>query len=70
MEIYLSTENIGGKGSLGRFRNVVKKLGIDLSSKTWQNLMNAEEVRNWLLQANGRISLLKDPKNIRYHHSI
>lgn len=61
---YLPNENLDGKGSLGRFKNVVKKLGIDLLSKTWQNLKNAEEVRNCLLHANGRISLLKDPQKI------
>lgn len=63
-KIYLPDENIDGKGSLGRFKNVVKKMGVDLSSKTWQNLKNAEEVRNCLLHANGRINLFKDPEKI------
>jgi len=50
------------EGSIGRFKKVVQSLGIDLGSKPWQELINAEELRNCLLHANGRISLLKDPK--------
>lgn len=53
------------KGSIGRFRNIVKQLGVDLSSSYWQVLMDAEEIRNCLLHANGRISLLKDSKKIK-----
>jgi hypothetical protein len=53
------------KGSVGRFKNVVKQLGVDLSSKQWQILMDAEEIRNCVLHANGRISLLKDPQKVR-----
>jgi len=53
------------KGSIGRFRNIVNQLGVDLSSNYWQVLMDAEEIRNCLLHANGRISLLKDPKKVR-----
>lgn len=44
------------EGSLGRFKNVAKELGVDLSSKLWQDLKNVEEIRNCLLHANGRIS--------------
>lgn len=55
---------VEGEGSLGRFKNVAKQLGIDLSSKLWQDLKDTEEVRNCLLHANGRISLLKDPRKI------
>lgn len=62
---YLPNENIDGNGSIGRFKNVVKTLGVDLSSKPWQNIKNAEEVRNCLLHANGRISLLKNPNKIK-----
>ena len=40
-------------------------MGVDLSSNYWQVLMDAEEVRNFLLHANGRISLLKDSNKIR-----
>ncbi len=53
------------KGSIGRFRNIVKQLGVDLSSSYWHALMDAEEIRNCLLHANGRISLLKDSKKIK-----
>ena len=56
---------VNKKGSIGRFRNIVHQLGVDLSSNYWQVIMDAEEVRNCLLHANGRISLLKDPKKIR-----
>ena len=52
-------------GSLGRFKNVAKQLGIDLSSTLWQDLKNAEEIRNCLLHANGRISLLRSPQKIK-----
>lgn len=50
---------VTGEGSIGRFKNVVKQLGVELSSKLWQDLKNDEEVRNCLLHANGRISLYK-----------
>ena len=50
---------------MGRFKNVARKLSVDLSSKLWQDLKSAEEVRNCLLHANGRVSLLKDPQKIR-----
>ncbi|MCX6238414.1 MAG: hypothetical protein NTY07_12800 [Bacteroidia bacterium] len=53
------------KGSIGRFKNIVKLLGVDLSSKYWQTLMEAEEIRNCFLHANGRISLLIDPQEVR-----
>jgi len=53
------------EGSLGRFKNVAQLLGIDLCSKLWQELRNAEELRNCLLHANGRISLLKNPNKIK-----
>lgn len=53
------------KGSIGRFKNIVKLLGVDLSSNNWQTLMEAEEIRNCLLHANGRISLLKDSQKVK-----
>ncbi len=60
-----NTDLADREGSLGRFKNVAKQLGVDLSSKLWQDLKNTEEVRNCLLHANGRISLLKDPQKIK-----
>ena len=53
------------KGSIGRFMDVVKQLGVDLSSKYWQVLKDAEEIRNCLLHANGRISLLTNPHKVK-----
>lgn len=53
------------KGSIGRFKNIVKQLGVDLSSNYWQVLMDAEKLRNCLLHANGRISLLKDSRKVK-----
>jgi hypothetical protein len=48
-------------GSIGRFKNVVNHLGVDLSSRLWQTLKNTEEIRNCILHANGRISLMRNP---------
>lgn len=59
-----NTDLVDREGSLGRFKNIARQLGVDLSSKLWQELKNTEEVRNCLLHANGRISLLKDPQKI------
>jgi hypothetical protein len=53
------------EGSLGRFKNVAAQLGVDLSSKVWQELRNTEDVRNCLLHANGRVSLFKDSQKIK-----
>lgn len=53
------------KGSIGRFKDIVRQLGVDLSLKYWQILIDAEEIRNCLLHANGRISLLNDPQKVR-----
>lgn len=62
---YASNTNlVDREGSLGRFKNVAGRLGVDLSSKLWQELKNTEEVRNCLLHANGRVSLLTDPRKI------
>lgn len=60
-----NTVLVDGEGSLGRFKNVVKQFGVDLSSKLWQELKNTEEVRNCLLHANGCVSLLKRPQKIK-----
>jgi hypothetical protein len=60
-----NAELVEREGSLGRFKNVVRQLGVNLSSKIWQELKSTEEVRNCLLHANGRVSLLKDPQKIK-----
>jgi len=59
-----NVEMKNNKGSISRFRYIVKQLGVDLSSSYWQVLMDAEKIRNCLLHANGRISLLKDSKKV------
>jgi hypothetical protein len=56
---------INGEGSISRFKNVLKQLGVDLSSKHWQTLMEVEEIRNCLLHANGRLRLLKDSQKVK-----
>jgi len=61
----LNIDLVHGEGSIGRFKNVVKQLGVDLSSRLWQEVKNVEEVRNCLLHANGRISLFKHPQKIK-----
>lgn len=58
------------KGSISRFKEILKQLGADLSSNYWQVLMDAEEIRNCLLHANGRISLLKDSKKTKVENII
>lgn len=54
-----------GEGSFGRYKDVVKGLGIDLESQQWNKLQNAEKIRNCLLHANGRVSLCKNPQEIK-----
>ena len=50
------------EGSIARFKPVLKTLGVDLSNDNWGLLRDAEKVRNCLLHANGRISLMKPEK--------
>jgi hypothetical protein len=64
-KIYIPDVEIGNSGSIGRFKTIVKRLGVDLTSKYWQNLTDTEEIRNCLLHANGRISLLRDPQKVK-----
>jgi len=58
---------LGSKdGSIQRFKPVLKKLGFDLSKdKNWQFLCDAEKIRNCLLHANGRPSLMRSPNEIK-----
>ena len=64
-KLYVPSVDLGNnRGSLGRFRYVVEKLGVDLGSRLWKDLKDTEEIRNCLLHANGRISLLKNPKKV------
>ena len=65
-KVYVPNEDlVNNRGSLDRFRYVVKKLGVDLGSKLWKDLKDTEEIRNCLLHANGRISLLKNPERVK-----
>jgi len=54
------------KGSIGRFKPVLKEIGVDLSrSGPWMFLKGCQDVRSCLLHANGRVSLNRDPERIR-----
>ena len=53
-------------GSIRRFRPVLKSLGIDvLNGSDWQLLCDAGKIRDCLLHANGRMSLLKKPEEVK-----
>jgi hypothetical protein len=53
-------------GSIRRFRPVLKSLAIDvLSGADWLLLCDAEKIRDCLLHANGRVSLLKKPEEVK-----
>jgi hypothetical protein len=56
-----------GEGSIQRFKPVLEiGLGIDLSKDSnWQFLCDAEKIRECLLHANGRVSLMKKPQDIK-----
>jgi len=56
-----------GEGSIQRFKPILKTgLGIDLSKDSnWQLLCDAEKIRECLLHANGRVSLMKKPQKIK-----
>jgi len=53
------------KRGIDRFKDVVKQLAGDVSLKPWQEIKDAEVIRNCLLHANGRISLFKKPEKVR-----
>ena len=46
--------------SLGRFKPPLKALGVDLSCKAWELMMDSEKLRNCILHANGRVDLSRD----------
>lgn len=53
------------KGSIKRFKPVLKVIGFDLGTdQRWSFLCDAAEVRDCLLHANGRISLMADSAGI------
>jgi len=61
-----ATRLFESKGSIGRFKPVLKAIGVDLSrSGPWMFLKGCQDVRSCLLHANGRISLNRNPEKIR-----
>jgi len=61
-----TTGLLEAKGSIGRFKPVLKAIGVDLSrSGPWMFLKGCQDVRSCLLHANGRVSLNRNPARIR-----
>jgi len=61
-----ATGLLEAKGSIGRFKPVLKEIGIDLSrSESWMFVKGCQDIRSCLLHANGRISLNRNPERIR-----
>jgi len=61
-----ATALLEAKGSIGRFKPVLKEIGVDLSrSGPWMFLKGCQDVRSCLLHANGRVSLNRNPEKIR-----
>lgn len=61
-----TTELLQAKGSIGRFKPVLKEVGFDLSSlKPWMFLKGCQDIRSCLLHANGRVSLNRNPEKVR-----
>jgi len=53
------------KGSIGRFKPVLKAVGVDLSqSGSWMFIKGCQDIRSCLLHANGRLSLNRNPDKI------
>ena len=60
------TELFEAKGSIGRFKPVLREIGVDLSrSGSWMFLKGCQDIRSCLLHANGRVSLHRNPQKIR-----
>ena len=60
-----TTELLEAKGSIGRFKPVLKEVGFDLSrSKSWMFLKGCQDIRSCLLHANGRVSLNRNPEKV------
>jgi len=61
-----TTELLEAKGSIGRFKPVLKEIGIDLSrSGSWMFIKGCQDVRSCLLHANGRVSLNRNPEKVQ-----
>jgi len=60
-----TTELFEAKGSIGRFKPVLKEIGVDLSrSGSWMFVKGCQDIRSCLLHANGRVSLNRNPEKI------
>lgn len=60
-----ATGLLEAKGSIGRFKPVLKEIGVDLSrSGPWMFLRGCQDVRSCLLHANGRVSLNRNPERV------
>ena len=60
-----TTELLEAKGSIGRFKPVLKEIGVDLSrSKPWMFVKGCQDIRSCLLHANGTVSLNRNPEKI------
>ena len=61
-----TTELLEAKGSIGRFKPVLKAIGVDLSrSKSWMFVKGCQDIRSCLLHANGRVSLNRNPDKVQ-----
>lgn len=61
-----ATDLLEAKGSIGRFKPVLKEIGVDLSrSESWMFVKGCQDIRSCLLHANGRVSLNRNPERIR-----
>ena len=61
-----TTDLLEAKGSIGRFKPVLKEIGVDLSrSESWMFVRGCQDIRSCLLHANGRLSLNRNPERIR-----
>ena len=60
-----TTELFEAKGSIGRFKPVLKEIGVDLSrSRPWMFVKGCQDIRSCLLHANGRVSLNRNPEKV------
>lgn len=60
-----TTGLLEAKGSIGRFKPVLKEIGMDLSrSGSWMFVKGCQDIRSCLLHANGRINLNRNPEKI------
>ncbi len=61
----LSDKAIPRGSSIDRYKPLLHKLGLDLGLPCWAVLQDAIKIRHCLLHANGHVSLMKNPGEIR-----